>query len=161
MAVELVVKDSISPELYRLAKRADTLQPVMRRVKDEILDPMVAAAWSASGLQSRSGSLLAAITAWHGRSSAGVTLKAKGGRADVGRVFAKAATHSRGAKKFSFKQGYYRSKKGGRKKSSILKAKRRSPWGDIPAREFFPEEEGLERKKSAIVNMIMEHLQNA
>lgn len=161
MSVDLIVKDHITPGLHQIAKMADNFKPVAARIEREILKPLRAAEWSKSGLQSRTGALLRAITTWHGEKSAGVTLKAKGGRKDVGRIFAKAATHTSGAKKFSFKQGYHRSKKGSAKKSSIIKAKRRSPWGDIPARQFFPEEQDLQSKKPAIIEMIKEHLQNA
>lgn len=147
MEIDIAIKDNISPELQRLVKQADDLQPVMRRVESEIIEPEAVQAWSGSGLHSRTGALRAAIVTWHGKVSAGVTLKAKGGRKDVGLIFPKAATHMYGRKKFSSKQG--------------AKSKRRSPWGDIPARPFFAEAQDIERRRGAIITMIEEHLRHA
>lgn len=172
MVTTLTVKDSITPELYRLAKKAESLKPVMARVEREILSPMVATAWSASGLQSRSGALERAVVAWHGDESAGITLRAPRGRRDKDLVRAKADTHTWGRRKWStyravFSAGFRTSKKTGKQKWSnkIMASKTwkrvRSPWGDIPARKFFPEERLLAQKKPAIISMIKEFLQNA
>lgn len=164
MDIKMTVKDNLTPALKRIAKRGDDLMPVMDRIENEIMKPMRTAAWGSSGLRSRSGELRNAIATWHGKYSAGITLRSKAGR-DL--ILPKAATHMGGAKKGSFGRqrksafkvkGYFAN---GRRVKAYTKKAGVFPWGDIQARVFFPEEVALERKRSAIIAMIKEHITNA
>lgn len=164
MSVEFRVDDNLTPELKRIAERGHDFTHVMAQIENVILKPMKSLAWSSSGLHSRSGELERAIDTWHGKSSAGITLRSKAGR-DL--ILPKAATHTGGADKGSFgkqrKSAYkvkgYSSR--GRTVKAYTKRNGVFPWGDIPARKFFPEEQDLERQRPAIIAMIGEHLKHA
>jgi len=162
--VTIDIKDNISPELQRLARKTQDFSRVMGRIESEILRPIRSAALGASELQSRSGELFGAVQTWSGKVSAGISLRSKSGR-DL--IIAKAITHTQGAKKGSFgrqRKSAYKVKgysTGGRKVKSYTKKQGIFPWGNIPAREFFPDEGSLVGKKEGIVAMIVEDLQNA
>jgi len=151
------IKDYATPALQRAMKKADDLSPVMAQIEANVLKPLRVSKWAASGLHSRSGALFSAVSTWHGKKSAGVSVKAKRGRADKGLVFAKTAIHTRGAKKGSFKQGFHRSKKSSRKLTWITGKKRLSPFGDIPARPFIPEDDDVGRHNGKIAELIKEY----
>lgn len=158
------VKDCITPTLSKMARNLDDFTPVMARVEREILKPMRLSAWAGSGLHSRTGQLLGAVTPWHGKTSAGITLKTKRG-SDL--ILAKAATHSRGAAKGSFDRRKKKQWKvkgyttgSGRKVRAHIKRGGVFPWADIPAREFFITKQDLENQKPRVGAMIQEYLQN-
>lgn len=113
-------------ELARLRVRDFT--PVMEEIRDVYMAPAAKMAWEASGLHSRSGELEGAVTPFSGTVSSGVGIRTVKGR-DL--VLPKAITHTYGRKKFSNKRRINR---------KTGKYRRRSPWGDIPARPFTPEE---------------------
>lgn len=164
-SVELTIKDFLSPELQRLARRCSDFSPVMAKVESVILKPLKRSAWDSSGLLSRSGELLGAIDTWHGKTSAGITIRSKRGR-DL--VIPKAVTHTKGAKKGKFgrkRKSEFKVKgytaRGGRMVAAYRKKTGVFPWGDIPARKFFPEQEELQRETPVVEKMIKEFLQNA
>lgn len=94
--------------------------PVMARIRDRYMRPMARRSWAASGLNRISGELKAAITPFAGKRSSGVGLRTWKGR-DL--VLAKAVVHTYGKKKHEYHRRRNRKK---------------SPWGDIPARPFMP-----------------------
>ncbi len=151
----------VNQALDRLGRAALDFSPAMRRIEKEVIAPLIGPAWQISGLIARSGALRNAVTPWSGKRSAGVTLRAGRGSYDKELVHAKAATHTFGREKWSNKQGYRRSKYRGRKKRYLLKKKRRSPWGDIPARPFFPKESTLLQLQGRMEEIIQEHLHAA
>lgn len=115
---------AVGEELRRLVVKDFT--PVMEQIRDKFMVPAAKTAWAASGLQSRSGELEAAITPFAGKTSAGVGVRTIKGR-DL--VLPKAIVHTFGRKKFANKR---------RRNRKTGKDFRRSPWGDIPARPFTP-----------------------
>ena len=165
MQIEAKVVDNMTPTLQRMLKKGHDFSPVMARVEREIFAPLKLTAWGRSGLHSISGELFRAVETWHGKSSAGVTLKKKKA---FDLVPPKAVTHTYGRKKFSNKQGYKRIKIRGydkrrgedRHAKYVFGEKRRSPWGDIPARPFFPTKRDFDLKQKIIFRMIQEHLSN-
>lgn len=164
MQFEAKVVDNMTPTLQRLLNKGHDFTPVMTRVEREIFAPLRLSSWGSSGLTSRSGELFKAVDTWHGKTSAGVTLRSDAGK-DL--ILPKAATHTRGAKRGSFEANRakgYRVKryttKGGRKVKAYLKKSYVVPWGNVPAREFFPTAAEIERQQGRIFNMIREHLSN-
>jgi len=161
--ISVDVNDHISPSLQRMAKNISDFRPVMARVEKEIFKPLRLAHWGRSGLRSRSGELFASVETWHGKRSAGVSLKTKAGH-DL--VIPKAMTQSRGAKKNAFskrrkKQWKIKSHiRRGVKISAHVKSKGPLPWGDIPARPFMPEDQDLKQHQSAIGKMVGEYIQD-
>lgn len=115
----------VAEELARF--RIKDFSPVMETIRQSYMVPAARSAWAGSGLVSRSGELESAITPFSGKVSAGVGIRTVKGR-DL--VLPKAAVHTFGRKKFANKRR--RNKKTG-------KYFRRSPWGDIPARPFTPD----------------------
>jgi len=116
----------VTEELARL--RIKDFSPVMAQIKDRFMAPAARAAWAASGLHSRSGELEGAVTPFAGKVSAGVGVRTIKGR-DL--VLPKAIVHTYGRKKWANKRTINR---------KTGKYKRRSPWGDIQARPFTPNE---------------------
>lgn len=164
MQIEAKVVDNMTPTLQRMLKKGHDFSPVMARVEREIFAPLRLTAWSGSGLSSRSGELFRAVDTWHGKSSAGVTLRSNAGK-DL--ILPKAATHTGGAKRGSFKANRakgYRVKryatKGGRKVKEYIKRSYTVPWGNVPARPFFPTAAEIERHQGKVHRMIQEHLSN-
>jgi len=166
---EIKVNDRVVLDaLARLAKKASDLSPLMQRIEKEVFKPAAESSWSRSGLQSRSGALKNAITPFSGKMSAGVGLRAKGGRRDKGLVFAKAHTHTFGRKKWSskravFKAGLRMGSKGKLKWSNKIMASRtwrqvKSPWGDIQARPFIPSVSDISGKNAKIMKLIEEYI---
>lgn len=161
--ISIDIKDHLSPTIQRLSKHVTNFTAVMARVEKEIFKPLRITAWGRSGLRTRSGELFAAVSTWHGKRSAGVTLKSDRGH-DL--ILPKAATQAHGAKKNAFSR---RRKKQWKVKSHIrhgikIKAHTKSkgplPWGDIPARPFMPDEQDLEQRKSTIGRMTEEYIQD-
>ncbi|MGV0961862.1 MAG: hypothetical protein ACOYB1_18710 [Limnohabitans sp.] len=157
------VKDMISPHLARMAKHVSNFTPVMARVEREVLKPLRLTAWGRSGLRSRSGQLFAAVETWHGKRSAGVTLKSDRGH-DL--ILPKAMTQAHGAKKNAFSR---RRKKQWKVKSysriglnirAHVKSKGPLPWGDIPARPFVPDERDLRQHQEKISQMVGGYIQD-
>lgn len=133
----------MAEELARL--RIKDFSPVMERIEDRFIKPAAAAAWSGSGLHSRSGELHKSVVTFSGKVSAGVGIRTVKGR-DL--VLPKAITHTFGRKKFTNRR---------RRNRKTGKMFRRSPWGDIPAREFTPN--SLPPSVSAEVqSMIVEYI---
>jgi hypothetical protein len=130
------IDDQITPALKRMVRRTKDLSPVMRRVETEIIMPMAVKAFAASGIHSRSGELQRAIQTWHGKKSAGVSVK------DHGKTLAtpKAAVLSEGRKKASYKTKKRPVRAHRRNGRKVRRHARKSiaPWGDIPARPFIP-----------------------
>jgi hypothetical protein len=161
--MEAVFSSNLEMSLDQLGRRSQDFSAVFARVEDEILKPMRRAAWVASGLHSITGELEGAVAPWHGKVSAGITLKRK---KDYDLVPPKAVTHTFGRKKFSNKQGYERTrvKRYDRRRGEDRHAeysyrkRKRSPWGDIPARPFFPEAQVLAAHKTRVLAMIEEYL---
>lgn len=115
----------LAEELARLLIK--DFSPVMTTIKDRFMVPLARASWTASGLHSRSGELEGAITPFAGKVSAGIGVRTVKGR-DL--VLPKAIVHTYGRKKWANKRGFNR---------KTGKSRRRSPWGDIPARPFTPD----------------------
>lgn len=137
----------VAEELARL--RVKDFTPVMEAIKQRFMEPMAHASWAASGLHSRTGELEGAITPFSGKVSAGVGVRTTKGR-DL--VLPKAIVHTYGRKKWASKRGFNRKTK---------QAKRRSPWGDIPARPFIPQDMPAGYKAAAeqmIVDFINDRL---
>lgn len=133
----------VAEELARL--RVKDFTPVMQQIQAKYMEPAAAAAWDGSGLHSRSGELQRAVVTFAGKVSAGVGIRTVKGR-DL--VLPKAVTHTFGRKKFTNKR---------RRNRKTGKLFRRSPWGDIPAREFTPS--SLPPSASAEVQtMIVEYI---
>lgn len=149
MNIRVQVNESVVPKLQELLKRSGDLSPAMQRIQREVFDPLAAQAMARSGLRSRSGALFGAVTPFSGRVSAGVGLRAQGGRRDKGLVFAKASTHTFGRKKFSNKRRV-------NKKTGVYF--RRSPWGDIPARPFIPGVVDVNTRMDMITSIVEEYL---
>jgi hypothetical protein len=166
MIITLQLTETVSPMLKGLIKRSGNLSPAMQRIKKEVFTPLAFSAWSRSGLHRRSGALQDAITPFAGKFSSGVGLRAGKGRRDKGLVFAKAHAHTFGRKKWSSKRAIFRrglrlSSKGIHKWSNkILDSWRtvRSPWGDIPARPFIPNESDIKIHETRIKAIIEEYL---
>jgi phage gpG-like protein len=132
--------------------RIKDFSPVMAKIRDRYMEPAAQTAWAGSGLQSRSGELERSITAFAGKVSAGVGVRTIKGR-DL--VLPKAIVHSFGRKKFANKRRLNKKSK---------KYFRRSPWGDIPARPFTPNELPASTKAAAekmIVEFINDRLGRA
>ena len=160
----------VTRSLDLLGRAALDLGPAMRRIEKEIISPLIGPAWQRSGLIARSGALRDAVTPWSGKRSAGVTLKARRGSYDKGLVHAKAAAHTLGRKKWSSKRAVYKAGLRVSKKTGKLKWSKRahrewvevkSPWGDIPARPFFPKESTLLQLQGRMEEIIQEHLHAA
>ncbi len=149
----------VTNELARIAELADDLTPVMNRIRGEVFSPAIAPSWALSGLHSASGELRQAITAWSGKRSAGITLRTRKGR-DL--VLPKAMTHTKGrSKQAKAKKKILTIKGHSRGGRSVLGHERRNPgapWGDIPARPFFPDDNILATAAGLIETMITEHI---
>lgn len=164
---DIKIDDGITKALTRLSRKGTDFTPVMARIEQQILKPIRNEAWTSSGLNLRSGQLFDAVATWHGKSSAGITLKSRPGK-DL--IIAKALTHTQGAAKGSFSKrgkkqwpvkGYTR-----RGRSGLVSVKKHqkkigpSPWGNIPARPFFPKEQQLKERQGKIVSIIQGYLSN-
>ena len=135
----------IAEELARMRVRDFT--PVMGDIRDKYMRPLAQAAWAGSGLRSISGELHGAVTPFAGKVSAGVGLRTVKGR-DL--VLAKAITHTFGRDKWSSKRRFDR---------KTRKYRRRSPWGDIPARPFTPSTLPGPMQ-SEVESMVIEYVRN-
>lgn len=130
--------------MKKLELSVKDFSPVTKTIEKVFLATAKRRAWSASGLKSRTGELKGAVTSFSGKVSFGVGLRTKKGE-DL--VLAKAATHTFGRAKWSNKQdskrikvrGYDRRRGEERHAKYIYVKKRRSPFGDIPARPFMPQ----------------------
>ena len=118
--------EEFSKVMKTLGSKIQDFSPVTEKIRSSYLVPLAARSWSASGLHSRTGDLHAAVTPFSGKMSIGIGLRTNRGK-DL--ILAKAATHTFGRKKFSNKRG---------KNWKRLQFRKRSPWGDIPARRFIP-----------------------
>jgi len=165
LSLHVSVRDSATPELQALLKKAKNLRPVFRQVEKNIMAPLAMTAWGRSGLKSQTGELKGAITPWAGRYSVGVTLRQKKG-ADL--IAAKGHTHMKGRKKG---KGY---KNRGLPRKTIVRSYLRQghpvkkyarltqpPWGDIPSRPFFVTKADVAAQMSKINQMLLEYLTNA
>lgn len=139
MAEGLTIRDGISPALLKLVKRSRNLKGAMADIERQVLAPKKAAAWQRSGLKSDSGELEDSVTLWHGKKSAGVTVKSKPGH---DKVIPKATLHVQGARKGHYvKHSRIRVKshtRSGRRVSGYTRKNIGSPWGNVPARDFLP-----------------------
>ena len=150
---------AIELELDRIADRARDFSPVMERIRDKVFAPAIGPAWASSGLHELTGELRDATTAWSGKRSAGVTLRTSKGK-DL--VLPKAATHTNGrAKQAKVRKKTVRIKahtRGGKSVGGYERKNLGGPWGDIPARPFFPADEVFTREESKMKTMIEEYL---
>jgi hypothetical protein len=155
----ITLTDTATAQLDRLGGRMADLSPVMRRIEREMFAPSIGPAWAKSGLKSRSGELRKAATAWHGKVSAGVTLRTRKGR-DL--VLAKASTHLQGRKKQAFKKKDFIKVAGhtrmGRPVQPFSRKNPGSPWGRISKRPFFPVESQFAIQLATIKNMIATYI---
>lgn len=135
----LTVNDGISPVLLRLVKKSRDMSPVMRQVKTGVILPKKLEAWQKSGLVSRTGELEDAVELWHGKKSAGVSVKSTPGH-DL--VIPKAVFHTSGARKHQYKKKgrvrVARHSRAGRRVRSYSRKNHGSPWGAVKARKFLP-----------------------
>jgi len=163
--ITINIDDKISPALARLARNATSMAPAMQKIESRILKPLRLSALGSSGITPRTGELFAAVDTWSGRVSAGITLRSKPGK-DL--IIPKASTMMKGAQKNSYGRR--------RKKQWTVKAYSRTtasgtftvqrhskskgplPWGNIPARPFFPKEQQLVGRMADISAIISEHL---
>lgn len=144
--ISLDMRDSMTPELQKLVKRARNLSPAMRQVEGQVMGHLKRKAWAGSGLKSRSGELYGAIEVWHGKKSAGVAVHKPPGR---NLVLPKAVTHMEGRDKHQFRlkprrkvSAHYRKHHRSGKRHRVSEHMRRNlggPRGDIPARRFLPD----------------------
>jgi len=164
--VDLDGIDGVTKEFARILKNSEDLSPAMQQIEQEVFVPAARSGWATSGLHSRSGALHGAITPFSGKVSAGIGLRAKGGRRDKGLVFAKAFTHTFGRKKWSsrrvkYKSGWRVSSKGELKRTNRASKEYivvKSPWGDIPARPFMPTPSDLAGSHGKILKILQDHI---
>jgi hypothetical protein len=139
-AVSLTVEDGISPVLEKLIRKTRDLTPAMKEVELLVMRPLKYKAWRESGLTSRSGELEDSVQTWHGKKSAGISVKTLPGK-DL--VIPKAVTQMSGRKSGSAtRKRHYRVRKynrGAVAVGSYTRTSSGSPWGDIPARPFIPQ----------------------
>lgn len=157
------MKETATPELQRLLKRAGDLSPGLKKVEDGVLRPLKRRAWSGSGIRSRSGELKESVVTFHGKRSAGISVHTVPGK-DL--IIPKAHTLTKGAKRHQFRV----------KKPPLVRAYRRlgrlvaphrrfmigTPFGDVKARPFVPKrlEPADERKAAEIIKEHMTDVSN-
>ena len=150
----VTVKNGITPELEQLAAQAEDMSPAMRKIERRLLAPSIYPAWSRSGLRQKTGELRKAVAGWHGKKSAGITLKTRPGK-DL--VLPKAHMHMSGKEKHQHKKKddyKLRSKKGKTFKRKNLGA----PWGNVQARPFLPEANRLRAHQDKMAELIKKYL---
>lgn len=149
--VSLDIRDGVTPAMLKLLKKTRDLTPAMREIDYRIMKPLKSKAWAASGLKSRSGELRDAVTTWHGKKSAGVSVRSSAGK-DL--IIPKAVLQSEGAKKHQHtKKRSYRVRahdRAGRKVGQHTRRNAGAPWGDVKARPFIPTRLGPGETQSAI-----------
>lgn len=133
------VRDFMSPELRKLAKKTRDLRPAMKKIETFVMSPLRVKAWAASGLESHSGDLRDSVETWSGKKSAGIAVHPPSGRSTV---MPKAVVHTEGrrrrahSRKTRYTVGGHR--RGGTSVSRYTRRNTGSPWGDIKARGFIP-----------------------
>lgn len=135
----LDIRDGITPAMKRKLKRTRDMSSAMRKIETTVIRPLRSRAWSGSGLESQSGELKDSVTTFHGKKSAGLSVRSKAGH-DL--IIPKAVTHLRGAKRYAFrKKSRARVKSHHRDGAKVRSYSRRnpgSPWGRIKKRGFLP-----------------------
>ena len=123
----------------------------MRKIENEVMKPLKSRAWKGSGLKARSGELRDAIQTWHGKKSAGISIRTSPGK-DL--VIPKAVFHSEGAKRGQYRnKDRYKVSRYSRRGKNVKAHTRRNagaPWADVKARKFIPEQLGSNGKEAAV-----------
>lgn len=149
--VKVDLRDGISPELQRLLKKSRNLKPAMKKIENEVMQPLKSRAWKGSGLHSRTGELRDAVQTWHGKKSAGISIRTSPGK-DL--VIPKAVFHSAGAKRGQYRnKDRYKVRSYSRRGRNVRAHSRRNggaPWGNVKARRFIPEALGAVGVKRAV-----------
>ena len=125
--MKVKISDGISRHIAELARKVRDLSPAMRRIRREVLEPLIPAAWAKSGLHSRTGELRKAMGAWGSKRSAGLALRTK-----KGLVLPKAIAHMFGAKAGQWKRKGKKEYEVTRKGTTFKRKNAGSPWGAIP-----------------------------
>lgn len=146
--------DDIDPTIEVMGKKLFNLRPVMQRIANEELRPLIAPAWDNSGLTVRSGELKKAVVPWVRIRSAGIRLKTQK-KNDL--VLSKAVAMQRGSKARAHKKvdSYKVKSKRGR---SFTRKNLGSPWGAVKPRVFIPQREQLLARKATIERIINDYL---
>lgn len=150
------IRDSLSPELNKLAKKVKNLSKPMGQVEREVMSPLRKKAWGNSGINVETGEIRKSVKTFSGKKSAGVNLKARGLTA------ARAVLLSNGAKKRQYRRKNKTFVRSHTRKRHTVKAYFRrnlgSPWGKIKARPFVPTRlSGSDRRK--ILKIVSEYVQ--
>ena len=151
--MKVKISDGISKHIAELARKVRDLSPAMRRIRREVLEPLIPAAWAKSGLHSRTGELRKAMGAWGRKRSAGLALRTK-----KGLVLPKAIAHMFGAKAGQWKKKREYEVRGISGKS-FKRKNAGSPWGAIPARPFFPRISAIRAHERRIAEIITKFLE--
>ena len=146
--------DDIDPVIEVVSKKLLNLRPVMRRIAEEELAPLIEPAWDSSGLVSRSGELKKAVVPWVRIRSAGIRLKTQK-KNDL--ILSKAVAMQRGSKAHAHKKSdTYRVKS--RRGKVFSRKNLGSPWGAVKSRVFIPQKEQLYARKANIERIINDYL---
>ncbi len=167
MAVGIRVADGVTPELRAALKRSKNLSVPMEKIKKRVLNPAIAPAWSRSGLKAHSGKLKRAVRAWHGRKSAGISLKRgaeKGKDGSPPRLIMRGYMLSHGAKKGRYvRKKKIKVREHVRRGAQVVKSHRRlnpgSPWGDVKPYPFFPADRAILARKKRITRILVDHIE--